>query len=139
MKFYALARYNGIAEPQSLKTGQSVQIPLTAEAIAAFEGKPPVPAALPADEAPDPVEAPPEVVTAPPAAPAAPEPPVPAGPDPAQVEQLHRDALNAYRGQDLDRAIALWDEVLALDPTHENARLYRSQAVSLKQKLSDLN
>ena len=57
----------------------------------------------------------------------------------AQIESLHKEALNAYRRQNLDKAIGLWDEVLALDPEHENARLYRSQAISLKKKLSNLN
>ena len=55
-----------------------------------------------------------------------------------RAEGLHREALNAYRAQDLDSAIALWDEALALDPEHPNAMLYRSQAIDLKRKLSDL-
>ena len=37
-----------------------------------------------------------------------------------------------------DRAIALWDELLAIEPDHENARLYRSQALELQQKLRSL-
>jgi hypothetical protein len=53
--------------------------------------------------------------------------------------ELHRRALNAYRAQDLGGAIALWDRVLVLDPEHENARLYRAQALELQGKLRRLN
>jgi hypothetical protein len=52
---------------------------------------------------------------------------------------LHREALDAYRAQDLNRAIELWDQVLIIDPDHENARLYRAQAVELQVKLRSLN
>ena len=51
------------------------------------------------------------------------------------AERLHRDALNAYRAQDLEQAIALWNQVLAKDPDHESARLYRAQALELQKKL----
>ncbi|MEM1141174.1 MAG: LysM domain-containing protein [Pseudomonadota bacterium] len=56
-----------------------------------------------------------------------------------EVSQLHRSAISAYRAQDLDKAIALWNEVLLLDPEHEGAQIYREQAVSLKQRLDSLN
>lgn len=55
------------------------------------------------------------------------------------VEATHRRAINAYRSQDLDTAIALWDEILAVDPDYESARLYRSQAQALKERLRRLN
>ena len=55
-----------------------------------------------------------------------------------KVDQMHLEALNAYRAQDLSRAIALWDEVLTIQPDHENARLYRAQALQLQQRLRDL-
>jgi tetratricopeptide (TPR) repeat protein len=68
-------------------------------------------------------------------------------PPPAQLEEitstkvgvLHREALNAYRAQQLDKAIDLWDQALVLDPEFESARLYRSQAIELRQKLKTLN
>jgi len=164
-RFHALAKYNGIAEPRRLTAGQTIRIPLTASARAAFAAEDagvPVPEPeqsravgdgrmAPADTTPAPAAGP--VADAPLPAPAAapePEPAVVSLPEPAsapeaqveagsqQVEQLHREALNAYRAQDLDRAIDLWDEVLELDPDHESARLYRSQAVELKRKLSNL-
>lgn len=61
----------------------------------------------------------------------------PAAPD-VDLDELHRRAINAYRSQDLDAAIELWDEVLAIDPTYESARLYRSQAQALKERLKSL-
>ena len=140
-KFHALAKYNGITEPQKLFPGQSIRIPLTESAIAAFAESGEA-VAMPEEPSPAELEVP-----EPPAEPAiaeeveATEVEEPAEPevDPAKVASLHREALNAYRGQNLDKAIALWDEVLELDPNHENARIYRSQAVSLKKKLSNLN
>ena len=54
------------------------------------------------------------------------------------IDALHREAINAYRSQDLDRAIDLWNQILAVDPAHESARLYRSQAEALKERLQRL-
>ncbi len=175
-KFHALAKYNGIAEPRKLTAGQTIRVPLTAEARVAFaaddatETQPQMPATEPAEPALE-AESPPaaepadeaqavsevEVSAEPQAMPAAEPATPPPQPQPAveaaavsapaaaqvplsseRVEALHREALNAYRAQDLDRAISLWDEVLAADPDHENARLYRSQAVELRRKLSNL-
>ncbi|MEO0436831.1 MAG: hypothetical protein AAF098_07980 [Pseudomonadota bacterium] len=56
-----------------------------------------------------------------------------------QVQTLHREAISAYRAQDLDRAIELWDEVLSIDPEHEGAQIYREQAMTLKSRLESLN
>lgn len=55
------------------------------------------------------------------------------------VDGLHRQAINAYRAQDLDTAILLWNQILAADPSYEGARLYRSQALALKKRLNSLN
>lgn len=167
-KFHALAKYNDITEPQRIRKGQMIRIPLTDDAKAAFAGgsvaptelepaeEPdmPEPGGMPEPAAPTLAEEPVAPALAAPAAagedvateePAEPEPePEPEEPrftaeELAQIEALHKEALNAYRRQNLDKAIGLWDEVLALDPEHENARLYRSQATSLKKKLSNLN
>ena len=56
-----------------------------------------------------------------------------------QADSLHRQALNAYRAQDLDKAIGLWDQLLELAPDYESASIYRSQAVELRNKLTKLN
>ncbi|MEM6775856.1 MAG: hypothetical protein AAF640_13510, partial [Pseudomonadota bacterium] len=62
-----------------------------------------------------------------------------AEPDPQlDLEALHREAINAYRSQDLDRAIGLWNRILAADPGYESALLYRSQAEALKERLKRL-
>jgi len=161
-KFHALAKYNGITEPQRIRLGQRIRIPLTDSAKSAFASGDSTPAPAPAEEAdmpepemmPEPVE-PMVAEELPEPEPEEPEPVIEEAPEPAavpepeaprfsaaelaEIESLHKEALNAYRRQNLDKAIGLWDEVLALDPEHENARLYRSQAISLKKKLSNLN
>ncbi len=160
-KFHALAKYNGIAEPQRIRRGQTIRIPLTDAAKDAFAGgdatPPPESAPAPDEEMPEPEDMPdamPPMVAEEPEPEPDPEPavaeePEPVAPEPeepqftaeelAQIEALHKEALNAYRRQNLDKAIELWDEVLTLDPEYEQARLYRSQATSLKKKLSNLN
>jgi tetratricopeptide (TPR) repeat protein len=161
--FHSLARYNGIAEPRKLTAGQVIRIPLTEEAVAAFAAGPSgdreAEASSEVSVASEPAPAPeletksePEIKSEsrPPAA----DPVIIDSPvvgemaaaaqsaeesSPlADVESLHREALDAYRAQNLDKAISLWDQALALDPQHENARLYRSQAVELREKLSNI-
>lgn len=167
-RFHALAKYNGITQPRTLTAGQSIRIPLTRSAKAAFEAEaaaaavgetvtsetvtnieesaPPdllesadesledlvetevettaaggdLESGLPQDVKEVPDAAPVRVVQA------------------TEIDAMHREALNAYRAQDLDTAIGIWDQLLELDPSHDNARLYRSQAVELRKKLSSL-
>jgi tetratricopeptide (TPR) repeat protein len=141
-KFHALAKYNGLLKPSDLTAGQAIKIPLTPEAVAVFAGG--VPHMAPGEPV-DAVEAPATVETEmempiEESALEAREPTVdPAAALAAEVETLHREALNAYRAQKLDAAIELWDQVLGLDPDYESARLYRSQAIELKKKLSNFN
>lgn len=117
-QFHALAKYNGIKQPRQLELGQSIKIPLTDYARSQFD----VPAS-PAST---------------PAAPAAVSGASKAEPAQGQVDALHRQALNEFRAQNLDSAIALWDELLLIDPGHESARLYRNQAIELKEKLTQI-
>nr|WP_232059370.1 LysM domain-containing protein [Kineobactrum salinum] len=172
-QFYALAKYNGIAEPRRLRAGQILKIPLTETARASFavEDDPEslaremaqeaeaaaltTDAALPqeaAAEAETKVEAEADTGAAVAGAnPAGEETEEESLPEPAlqpaavaavpagEPRELHRRALNAYRAQDLDKAIDLWNRVLVLDPEHENARLYRAQALELQSKLRRLN
>tara|TARA_R110000823_G_scaffold27609_8_gene80349 strand:- start:5747 stop:6577 length:831 start_codon:yes stop_codon:yes gene_type:complete len=151
-RFHALAKYNGISEPRKLHAGKSLRIPLTAQALAAFnETDAGQDLPLPTGDLPDELAAEPGIEQPLPELPvAAAEPSLPdeaasadaiadaTAVNAQRAEGLHREALNAYRAQDLDSAIALWDEALALDPEHPNAMLYRSQAIDLKRKLSDL-
>ncbi|MFO8005403.1 tetratricopeptide repeat protein [Thioalkalivibrio sp.] len=53
-------------------------------------------------------------------------------------ESLHAEAIVRYRNQDLDAAIALWDEALAIDPEFEAARGYRLRALELQRRLDAL-
>jgi cytochrome c-type biogenesis protein CcmH/NrfG len=46
--------------------------------------------------------------------------------------------MRYFRQQELDKAIALWDEILALDPTHRLAPGYKARAVEMKQKLEQI-
>lgn len=54
------------------------------------------------------------------------------------VDLFHRQAMSLYRQQQLDDAIALWDELLTLDGQHHLAGTYRSRAVELKRRLEVL-
>ena len=56
----------------------------------------------------------------------------------ALVSDYHQRAVLRYRNQRLDEAIALWDRVLAIDPTFEPARSYRARARELQRRLEDL-
>lgn len=50
----------------------------------------------------------------------------------------HRRASSSFRRQELDDAIADWDLVLVIDPNHENARVFRAQALELQEKLDEI-
>ncbi len=54
------------------------------------------------------------------------------------VNDYHERAILRYRNQDLDKAIALWDRVLAIDPTFEPARTYRARARELQRRIDQL-
>ena len=155
-QFHALAKYNAIAQPSKTKVGQKIRIPLTVvarEALraqasesdivpAAAEIMPPEPAPEPAPE-PELEEAPaPEVAASQnleAVVPSSAEFVLSAKQKADQADSLHRQALNAYRAQDLDKAIGLWDQLLELAPNYESASIYRSQAVELRNKLTKLN
>jgi len=67
----------------------------------------------------------------------------PADPQAAALRQqlltaYHQRAIVLYRDQKLDPAIALWDHVLAIDPSYEPAVIYRARALELKQRLKQL-
>ena len=163
-RFYILARYNDIAQPNRIQVGQVIRIP----------GKAPPRQAEPPTPAPTPE-------------PARPAPPAPAPPalapiedavakrlaegreqerkgdlegalatyseilrrDPGQAEAKQRSAAvrrklvdryyaegtAAFARQDLDTAIAAWDRVLELDPEHQSAMLKRRQALDLQERL----
>jgi tetratricopeptide (TPR) repeat protein len=55
------------------------------------------------------------------------------------ADKYHREASSAFRRQELDLAIEKWDMVLKVNPDHSSAKLYRAQALELKEKLYNLN
>jgi tetratricopeptide (TPR) repeat protein len=54
------------------------------------------------------------------------------------TDDYHRKAMSHFRHQELDRAIALWDKILTLDPGHPLASGYRARAMDMKQKLEKI-
>ncbi|WP_090451355.1 LysM domain-containing protein [Dyella sp. OK004] len=54
------------------------------------------------------------------------------------LSSYHQRAIVLYRDQQLDPAIALWDRVLAIDPGYEPATIYRTRALELKKRLTQL-
>lgn len=55
------------------------------------------------------------------------------------ADKYHREASSAFRRQELDIAIEKWDMVLKVNPDHSSAKLYRAQALELKEKLYNIN
>ena len=157
LKFVILGRYNQISRVKDLRVGQVLKLPakLKADSVnaptEALEAAPPAQsAAVDAGVS----AAPPVPTTAAPApAPAgAPLEPNGAGTvalpgvasanlSPAQmsrVQKYHEAALVAYRKQDLDNAIALWNKALAIDPNYEPALGYRARAQELQRRLNQM-
>lgn len=113
LRFVLLARYNGIARPRTLQTGQRLAIPPLPGTAAAVAGPREAVEAGPAADHGDEARA-------------------------ALVADYHRQALVHFRNQRLDEALALWDRALALDPGFEPALGYRARALELKRRLEHL-
>lgn len=143
LKFVILARYNHINRTKDLRVGQVLRIPTGPQHEEApsetteqtVQSDTPTPA--PVDSAPAKIEE----------KPGTPEKPIVTAPESpsmkdattlAQVRKYHEQALLAYRRQDLDQAIALWNKALALDPTYEPALGYRARALELRKRLDQL-
>ncbi|MEH6569515.1 MAG: hypothetical protein V7709_10585 [Halioglobus sp.] len=140
-QFHALAKYNAIAQPSKTKVGQQIRIPLTIVAREALRAQareseivPATADVVPPEQGPEPASQNLEAV-----APGSAAPALSAQQKADHADSLHREALNAYRAQDLDKAIDLWDQLLVLAPDYESASIYRSQAVELRNKLTKLN
>ncbi|MEJ2592258.1 MAG: hypothetical protein P8178_12825, partial [Candidatus Thiodiazotropha sp.] len=54
------------------------------------------------------------------------------------TDSYHRLAMQHFRRQELDQAIALWDRILRIDPDHTLAAGYKARAVVMKQKLEQI-
>ena len=55
----------------------------------------------------------------------------------ALIDRTSKEAMGAYRRQDLAESIRLWDRVLELDPADETAQLRRAEAVHLQQQFQE--
>lgn len=55
------------------------------------------------------------------------------------VPELHREAVILYRNQALDRAIALWERALSIDPDYQPAQGYHARAEELRRRLNALD
>ncbi len=53
----------------------------------------------------------------------------------AEIERHYRNGVGAYRRQALGVAIREFDAVLALDPNHSGAKVYRQQALDLEARM----
>ncbi len=55
----------------------------------------------------------------------------------ALIRSYDREATQAFQRQNLDLAIAKWDQLLALDPANQKAKLERERALELKKRMSE--
>ncbi|MGE5339048.1 MAG: LysM peptidoglycan-binding domain-containing protein [Gemmatimonadota bacterium] len=131
-EFYLLARYNQIRVPSRLLAGQVLKLPGKV-ALAAPERT-----TKPTETTPEPA--------------AKPAPPADAASShfgstrsamrsaeiKAQVERHQRNAIAAFRRQDLATAIKEWDHVLELDPRNDLARARRQEAIDLQRRLNQV-
>jgi tetratricopeptide (TPR) repeat protein len=54
-------------------------------------------------------------------------------------EKKHGQAVSLFRQQKLEKAIKLWDKLLAINPTFESAKVYKNRAQLLLKKLQKIN
>ena len=55
----------------------------------------------------------------------------------ALIRSHDREATQAFQRQNLDLAITKWDQLLALDPSNQKAKLERERALELKKRMSE--
>lgn len=146
-KFVILARYNHIARSKDLRVGQVIRLPASAtpaEASATPNGAGSSDASPPMDHPGMPNEKSAQDQDLNPVNAREPQPPADeqtSKPDAKSlllVQKYHKQALAAYRRQNLDQAIALWNKALAIDPNYEPALGYRARALELKKRLHQL-
>jgi Tfp pilus assembly protein PilF len=143
-RFYILAKYNDIANPNKVAVGQVIRIPgrepAAAPAAAASRSKPapePRPVAAPGTAPPPATE--PAATPAPAAAAATAPAPAPDAKKRELVTRYTREAKAAEARQDLKTAIARWDDVLKIEPENELARLSRARAIDLQQRIDSFD
>jgi len=118
MMFYALARYNNIAMPSSVRPGQTILVP----------GRRPAPPPPPrAEPRPAPVRPGPSAP-----APAPVQRPAQPATNPALAARLRGQGLAAMNGGAIDRAVALLRRALALDPANALIRNDLNRALRIQ-------
>lgn len=55
----------------------------------------------------------------------------------ALIRSYDREATQAFQRQNLDLSIAKWDQLLALDPSNQKAKLERERAIELQKKMNE--
>lgn len=55
----------------------------------------------------------------------------------ALIRRYEREAVQAFQRQNLDMAIARWNNVLELDPNNQKAKLERERAADLKKRMAE--
>lgn len=55
------------------------------------------------------------------------------------TDNYHRQAMQLFRKQELDEAIAFWNKILELDPNHSLAPGYKARALEMKQQLQRID
>jgi len=129
-EFYLLARFNQVRIPSRLYVGQVLKIPgkvaLTAPERTAK------PAEAPTTDAPAraPGDTPSNFGSSRGA--------MKAAEVKAQVERHQRNAIAAFRKQDLATAIKEWDRLLELDPNNDLAKARRQEAIELQRRLDQV-
>jgi len=119
MLFYALARYNSVAVPESVGAGQTILVPGRRPA----PPPPPRPEPRPAPARP----APPPEATAP--------RPAPRAGNPAQAARLRAQGLAAMNAGQINRAVALLRQALAQDPGNAVIRNDLNRALRVQSTL----
>lgn len=143
LEFYGLARYNGISNPSEVKVGQLLRVPKRGKSS---KGRTAVGAPVRSDTVDSRAETAPAVSgaeTTPEGqsgtAVSAPASVAKATPVNTELsETYYRQGLEAFRHQDLDVAVAYWDQALAADPNNKNAQVSRAQAIEMKKNLQEL-
>ncbi len=126
-EFYLLARYNLIRVPSRLYVGQVLKVPGKAALNA------PERTGRPLDSTPPQATEP-----APPSSVGSTRGAMKAAEIRAQIERHQRNAIAAFRRQDLATAIKEWDRVLELDPNNDLARARRQEAIELQRRLDQM-
>ncbi|MEJ2620330.1 MAG: tetratricopeptide repeat protein [Candidatus Thiodiazotropha sp.] len=55
------------------------------------------------------------------------------------TDSYHRQAMQLFRRQELDKAIEFWNKILELDPNHTLAPGYKARALEMKQQLQRID